>query len=76
MADFCSQCSIDLFGEDSGDLKGLTTEEDIKNGLYAMVLCEGCGPIQVNHLGHCVSTNCMRHHNKPDPKPEPIQPAT
>lgn len=35
MADFCSQCSMDLFGE-------------------------GCGPIQVDLSGCCISTDCLK----------------
>ena len=40
------------------DLAGLSTEQDTKNGLYPVVLCESCGPIQVNHHGQCVSPDC------------------
>jgi hypothetical protein len=43
MADFCRHCSIAIFGQDSGDLAGLTTAEDMARGLYAGALCEGCG---------------------------------
>lgn len=35
MADLCKQCSVEIYGEDSGDLAGF---ED-----GTMVLCEGCG---------------------------------
>lgn len=58
MADFCMKCSIKMFGEDFGDLAKLSTEEDTKNNLFPIVLCESCGPIQVNHLGECVSPDC------------------
>jgi hypothetical protein len=51
MADFCKDCSDQLFGEGYCDLEGLITEEEVKQGLGASVLCEGCGPILVNHLG-------------------------
>lgn len=64
MADFCRQCSISLFGKDYGDLKGLTTEQDTSNDLFACVICEGCGPIQVDHEGNCVSWNCLENHNR------------
>jgi len=63
MADFCKQCSIGNFGEDFGDLAGLSTEEDTDNNLYCLVLCEGCGPIQVDHNGSCISVDCLRKHN-------------
>lgn len=64
MADFCKQCSIELLGKDFGDMKGLSTEEDTKNGLYCVVLCEGCGSIQVDHEGSCISEDCFRKHGK------------
>ena len=62
MADFCKQCSIDLFGEDFGDFKNISTEENTKNKLFLTALCEGCGLIQVDHNGICVSKNCLRNH--------------
>ena len=58
MADFCKQCSIEQFGQDFGDLSGLCTEMDNEHNLYPTVLCEGCGPTQVNYLGECVATGC------------------
>jgi hypothetical protein len=60
MADFCKQCSIDMFGEDFGDLAGITTEEDTANNRFVLVICEGCGPTDVDHTGKCVSGNCLR----------------
>jgi len=62
MADFCKQCSIDHFGEDLGDLSGLSSEEDTRKGMYAVVICEGCGPCQVDHTGKCVSKDCLCKH--------------
>jgi len=64
MADFCKQCSIENFGEDFGDLAGMSTEETTKKKLYPVVLCEGCGPIQVDHTGKCVTNNCLRNGHK------------
>ena len=58
MADFCKQCSIDIFGEDFRELAGITTQEGWNDGKAAVVLCEGCGPIQVDPDGNCVSENC------------------
>lgn len=68
MADFCKECSEELFGEDFGDLKGLLTEEDTKNERYAGVICEGCGFIQVDHTGKCIGgKNCLEHHKYTKP---------
>ena len=64
MADFCSQCSEDVYGKDFGDMKGLSTEEDTVDGKYAVVLCEGCGPCQVDHTGKCISIDCFKKHGK------------
>ena len=51
MADFCMECSIEVFGEDYKDMAGITTEEDMKNGVAAVVLCEECGVIHVDPQG-------------------------
>lgn len=62
MADFCKQCSEDIFGEDFGDMAGLSTQQDTVNKLYPVVLCEDCGPCQVDHTGTCVSLDCYKKH--------------
>lgn len=65
MADFCKQCAEELyFG--TGDLAGLITEEEVKQGLGAVVLCEGCSiagslMTRVNHLGECIDSRCIKH---------------
>lgn len=64
MADFCKQCSLELFGKDFEDFKGATTETDVKNKLAAVVLCEGCGPIQVDPDGACISEDCYEKGHK------------
>jgi hypothetical protein len=51
MADFCKECSIELFGEDFQDLAGITKKKDFANGLRAIVICEGCGLIGVDPDG-------------------------
>jgi hypothetical protein len=61
MADFCKQCSIEIFGEDFGDLSDITTEAETKEGYYALVICEGCGIIQVDHEGKCISNDCLKN---------------
>lgn len=62
MADFCRQCTIDLFGDDLGDkndMIGLTTEADTAEGMGTAVLCEGCGYTLVDHTGKCLG--CEKH---------------
>lgn len=61
MADFCQQCSVTIFGEDTRDLAGLTSAEDVACGLYSTVICEGCGPTYVDHNGRCVAPDCLEH---------------
>lgn len=61
MADFCKQCSIELFGEDYGDMAGITT----RPGVCARVLCEDCGMTLVDHTGTCVSAYCLKKHGVP-----------
>lgn len=64
MAEFCKQCSLDLFGVDYEDFKGLTTQEDWVSGLAATVLCESCGVIQVDPEGKCIILDCEVCGNK------------
>jgi len=59
MADFCKQCSTELFGKDFEDFKGITAKEDWAEGKAAVVLCEGCGSIQVDTDGACISKDCI-----------------
>jgi len=61
MADFCKQCSIDVFGKDFEELAKITTEENWKKGKACCVICEGCGMIQVDPDGNCVSKDCFHH---------------
>lgn len=51
MADFCKACSIDLFGEDCGDLAGLGDGTPLPEGHGWTALCETCGPILVDDKG-------------------------
>jgi hypothetical protein len=50
MSDYCYQCTEKHLGwnPDLNDLKGCCTKEDNEKGLYACVICEGCGFIQVD----------------------------
>ena len=62
MADFCMQCGLNIFGHECKDLAGLSTQEDTDKGLYPVVICEGCGPTQVDHTGKCISIDCIYKH--------------
>lgn len=64
MADFCRQCSIELFGEDFRELANITEVDKWKRGWAALVVCEECGPIQVDPDGNCISRDCAKYHGK------------
>ena len=51
MADFCQQCAHRVWGFDTKDLAGLSTPDNTAAGLFCLALCEGCGPVQVDHAG-------------------------
>lgn len=58
MADFCKQCSIEIFGADYRELADLIGAEAAAQGYATTVICEGCGHIQVNNDGECISEDC------------------
>lgn len=60
MASYCKQCSEELFGKDFEDFKGLTTKEHTDQDMAALALCEGCGYIQVDTEGNCISEDCLK----------------
>lgn len=66
MADFCKACSEKHFDKDFGELARITTHEAFADGRAAVVLCEGCGPIQVDPDGRCVSVDCTMHGRTPE----------
>ena len=61
MADFCKDCSIEMWGKDNEDLSNLISRERVLQGYAARVLCEGCEGILVNHLGVCIDPQCKKH---------------
>lgn len=63
MADYCKQCSIELFNEDFRDFDGLISEEQVLDGQGALVVCEGCGPTLVDHEGKCIAL-CLKKDDK------------
>jgi len=60
MADFCEQCAAGL--DFPNDFAGATKLGDQMASLYALVLCEGCGAIQVDWRGRCISETCLEGH--------------
>jgi len=65
MADFCAQCAERVWGPDiPSDFRGMTKAADTLNDRFITVLCEGCGTVQVDHNGTCL-TDCLRHHGPP-----------
>ncbi len=60
MAEFCKACAIEFAEIDYGDLAHITSKKDEKEGKYVVVICEGCGVIQVDHKGNCVSKDCLK----------------
>jgi len=64
MSDFCTQCSIKLFGEDFGDMKlghPIGLEGPLSYEWGHGVLCESCGPIIVDGTGKCIDRICKLH---------------
>ena len=60
MAEFCKACSIKLYNNDLGDLAGITSAKNQADGVAAIVICEGCGVIQVDQDGNCISIDCLK----------------
>lgn len=65
MAEFCKQCTLEVWGDYPSDFVGITTHEDVAEGMYAWVLCESCGHIPVDVDGSCVGENCCVHGKDP-----------
>lgn len=64
MADFCQQCSIELFGEDYKELAGLGDGSKLEEGKGWVCLCEGCGLTVVDDNGACLSLHCTMNHGE------------
>ena len=61
MAEYCAQCAKEYNMQN--DMAGLCRE-----GETVAELCEGCGVIEVNHRGECVSGDCLKGgHSRPNP---------
>lgn len=57
MADLCMQCSIEIWGEDSGDFAKYLGPSHPP----IFVICEGCGPTIVDAEGRCIDPQCPTH---------------
>jgi hypothetical protein len=68
MADFCKQCSIEMFNEDHRELAGLGDGTTLEPDHGWQALCEGCGPTMVNDEGECVMWSCPKHGKDKDAK--------
>lgn len=55
MADFCQECLLAGFGEDTGDLANLLAPEEYTEDTGALALCECCGPVCVDINGKRMS---------------------
>tara|TARA_R100000005_G_C4851467_1_gene117602 strand:- start:321 stop:506 length:186 start_codon:yes stop_codon:yes gene_type:complete len=55
VADFCYDCTEELFGQHyapKNDMRNIVSQKEYQeHGITANVLCEGCGFIEVDHLG-------------------------
>lgn len=61
MAEFCKQCSLEVWGEDTKDFVDRITEKDVAAGFIAVVTCEGCELTYVDHEGICKNPRCSKH---------------
>ena len=61
MADFCKACSLETFGEDFGDLAGLVSAQEDREGFVGCGICEGCGSFAFHHDGSCADCFCEKH---------------
>ena len=68
MADFCYDCTEELFGQQyapKNDMSGLVSREEYEqHGITAKVLCEGCGFIEVDHRGKWLENARISSDNK------------
>ncbi len=62
MADYCQQCSIELFGQDSKDFADDRNESLVRTVMT--VVCEGCGFALVDKDGKCVGGHCLKSHKE------------
>lgn len=56
MADFCHQCTFDMFGEEMAPFNDMVNSK-LDDDEMATVLCEGCGWINVDRFGRKLHWN-------------------
>jgi len=64
MADFCKYCAMyvwDNLDSIESDFAGITKSVDFADGKAAVVICEGCGVIQVDPAGKCLTHTDEEH---------------
>jgi len=62
MTDFCSECSVELFGEDFKQLTNLGNGKPLLPDYGWPALCEGCGPVLVDDCGKCLGKCLNKTH--------------
>jgi hypothetical protein len=62
MADFCLQCSLEMFGKDFEELKGLGNGKTLEPEYGWPAICEGCGMTLVDDAGVCLG-KCLKNHD-------------
>ncbi len=72
MADFCQQCSIETWGEDTKDLAGISSADDTAAELFPVLLCESCGPVQVDHTGRRIHDPGLAAASTESQQPVPV----
>ncbi|MBW7852280.1 MAG: hypothetical protein H3C38_17430 [Rhodospirillales bacterium] len=54
MAEYCQGCSTKVFGDDLEELAGMISPALFSEGYGLFTVCEGCGPVVVDHNGRRV----------------------
>ena len=62
MPNLCNACAAEVHC--NGDFKGIAEDEVWELGKAAMVMCDGCGIIQVDPEGNCVDSDCKKKGTK------------
>lgn len=63
MSDYCKECGLEIFGEDTRELAGLGNGKPLQPGEGWTALCEGCGGTVVDEDGKCIAEWCPKHGN-------------